>query len=154
MSFTRKRLFVDRRVQGALALRVLLYWAICLWGMYCVLAIVPIVLSFFVGFDEGPTVGQLLYRTWLGYWPSLAASLLVLPVIVWDVVRVSHRFAGPMLRLRRSMRDLADGQPVTPVKFRDDDFWSDLAEDFNYLASSVQGNNASRPSPETTQHAA
>lgn len=138
MNPLRRKFLVDRRVQGALAWRVVIYWAISLWGIFCVLAAVPIVLSVWFGFENGPTLGELLARTWRGYWPSLAASLLILPGIVWDVIRLSHRFAGPMIRFRRAMRDLADGKPVAPLKFRDGDFWSDLASDFNDLAERVQ----------------
>jgi hypothetical protein len=68
------------------------------------------------------------------------ASGLMLPILILDVIRVSHRFVGPMHRLRRALEDLADGKNVPSVKFRKDDFWFDLAEDFNRAAARV--NNA------------
>jgi hypothetical protein len=59
----RFRVFVDKSVQGALARRVALYWVICLGGTFCVLAGFPIAVTLLAGIPNGPTVGQLLYKT-------------------------------------------------------------------------------------------
>jgi hypothetical protein len=134
----RKKTFIDKSVQGKLVLRVLSYWALCMLGMFCVLATAPIVLSWFVTADNAPTIGQLMLQSWRMFWPSFFASALVLPVLVLDVVRVSHRFAGPVYRLRTSLRDLADGKSVSPIKFREGDFWYDMAEEFNRVAARVR----------------
>ncbi|MFN5709871.1 MAG: hypothetical protein ACK48X_17590, partial [Planctomycetota bacterium] len=48
-----------------------------------------------------------------------------------DIIRFSNRFAGPMVRLRRFMKELGEVGDAPPLKFRDDDFWSELAKDFN-----------------------
>jgi signal transduction histidine kinase len=74
----------------------------------------------------------------LDFCPALLASLLVLPVIVWDLLRLSHRFVGPMIRLRNAMRDLADGKQVRPISFREEDFWCEFAEEFNRLAARLE----------------
>ena len=63
------------------------------------------------------------------------ASLLLLPGVIFDLVRLSNRFAGPMFRLRRSMHDLAQGKPVDAVHFRHGDFWQEFADDFNTIAA-------------------
>jgi nitrogen fixation/metabolism regulation signal transduction histidine kinase len=54
-------------------------------------------------------------------------------VFVVDTIRVSHRFAGPMLSLDRAMREVADGQPPRKLVFRHDDFWHELADDYNAM---------------------
>jgi hypothetical protein len=53
------------------------------------------------------------------------------PVYVWDLVKLSHRFAGPMLRLRRILKDLAAGRRASHLRFRPNDFWQETAIDFN-----------------------
>lgn len=141
MEKKRFRVFVDKSVQGALARRVTLYWAVCLWGTFCVLAGFPIVVTLLSGIPNSPTVGQLLHKTWLGFWPTLVASAFVLPVVIWDVLRLSHRFAGPMVRLRHSLRDLADGKDVPTVTFREGDFWTEFAEHFNRLSDRLKSEN-------------
>ena len=147
----RRRIYVDKRVQGALARRVVLYWGICLWGTFCVLAGFPIAVSACFAFDNGPTMGQLVFNAWLKFWPLLVASLFILPFVTWDVLRVSHRFAGPMVRLRHGMRDLAAGQEVSTMKFRDGDFWTEFADEFNRLAESVQQNRSSTEERESEE---
>jgi hypothetical protein len=36
------------------------------------------------------------------------------------------------------MRELARGEHVEPIHFRDNDFWHDFAEEFNAVAARVQ----------------
>ena len=53
------------------------------------------------------------------------------------ILRFTHRFAGPVLRLRRELRDLADGKQSPTLKFRDGDYWKDLAVEFNRVAALI-----------------
>ncbi|MGE0755448.1 MAG: hypothetical protein AB7F89_04040 [Pirellulaceae bacterium] len=133
----RQRLFVDRSVQGTLISRVVLYWFLFVSGMFLLLAGFPLVASWLVRSPGAPTAGQILLQTWRVFWPALFASALMLPFLILDVIRVSHRFVGPLVRLRNAMRDLGEGKPVAPVKFRARDFWFDLAEEFNRVAARV-----------------
>ena len=129
----RKQFFVDPKVQGALLWRVVLYWFTCLATMIIMLLCWRIV--------TGPA--RILYNQfdemWFYYGPAFIVSLVVLPLVLIDLVRMSNRFAGPMLRLRRSMRALARGEHVEPIRFREKDFWRDFAEEFNAVVARVQG---------------
>jgi hypothetical protein len=63
---------------------------------------------------------------------SLYLSLLVLlPVFIHDWIKLSHRFAGPVTRLRRILRELAEGKVSSPVKFRKGDCWQEMAAELN-----------------------
>lgn len=135
MKFKRRKIqLIDRSVQGQLVVRVFAYWTLSMCGMFCLLAGVPIVMSWFVISDGAPAASELILQTWRMFWPALFASGLVLPLLLLDVLRVSHRFAGPMYRLRNALRDAADGKPVPPVKFREGDFWCEMADEFNRVA--------------------
>ena len=57
-----------------------------------------------------------------------------------------------MLRLRRAMRELARGEDVQPVRFRDGDFWHDFAEEFNAIAARIQKERAG-DEPESDEQA-
>jgi hypothetical protein len=113
----------------------MVYWLMFVSGMFCLLAGFPLVASFFVNSPGAPTAGQIVLQTWRVFWPALFASGLMLPILILDVIRVSHRFVGPMCRLRNAMRDVADGKSVPSLRFRKGDFWFDLAEDFNRAAA-------------------
>lgn len=138
MRIKRQRLYVDKGVQGALVRRVALYWVAACWGIFCVLAGFPIGVTLAVGAQDGVTISSLLHQSWLDFWPSLLASFIVLPVIISDLLRLSHRFVGPMIRLRNAMRDLSAGKPVRPISFREGDFWCEFADEFNRLAARLE----------------
>ena len=128
----RKRLFVDPKVQGALVVRVLLYWIVCLITITLMLLCWSVLRTprmFYTHLDD----------MWFRYGPALVASFLLLPMVVVDIIRLSNRFAGPLLRLRRSMRALARGEHVEPIHFREGDFWQEFADEFNALLARVQG---------------
>jgi len=132
--------FNDREVQGALMLRIMLYWFFCLLSISLML----ICWNAYVGPSRRfiDLFSDLYYR----YGPALSASLILLPVVMMDVLRMSNRFVGPVLRLRKGLRDVAEGRPAQPLNFRDDDFWRDMATDFNHAAAHVARAAAERSS--------
>ncbi len=133
----RKQLFVDPKVQGALVARVVMYWVVCLVTISLMLLCWRIVTGparpVYTHFDD----------MWFFYGPAAVASFLLLPLVIIDIVRLSNRFTGPMLRLRRSMRALGRGEHVSPLEFRDGDFWQDFAEEFNRVLVRVQSASSS-----------
>ena len=70
---------------------------------------------------------------WWTHGPFLLVMVFLLPVFVLDTIRISHRFAGPIYRLRQTIRNIAQGKPAQRLKFRDFDFWQGLAEDSNRM---------------------
>jgi hypothetical protein len=43
----------------------------------------------------------------------------------------SNRFAGPVFRMRRVLREVAQGRVVERVRLRDGDYWHGFADDLN-----------------------
>ena len=138
----RSILFVDKQLQGALALRVTCYGLFCVLGVFSLLALFPVLMTLSLSPENAPPPGTVILETWSTYWPALMALLLLLPAVLWDVVRFSNRFVGPMHRLRSAMRDLADGKPVKEIQFREDDFWREFADEFNRLAQATSGQDS------------
>jgi hypothetical protein len=128
----RKRLFVDSKVQGALLVRAAVYWLCCI-------AVMTVMLICWEVFSAPGSISEIQFdQLWYRYAPALAASLLMLPFILLDVVRISNRIVGPIFRMRNYMRQLAEGKPVESLQFRQDDFWRDMAGEFNALSTIVQ----------------
>jgi hypothetical protein len=127
----RKQLFVDPKVQGTLLARAVIYWLSCIATITLMILAWRIVTGparvFYTHFDD----------MWFHFGPALVAALLLLPLALVDIVRVSNRFAGPLYRVRGAMRRLTQGLPVEPIHFRDNDFWQELATEFNALAERV-----------------
>ncbi len=135
----RRQLFVDPKIQGALVARAVMYWVVCLITITLMLLCWRIVTGparmFYMHFDD----------MWFYFGPALIASFLLLPLVILDIIRVSNRFVGPFLRLRRSMRALARGEQVQPIKFRHGDFWTEFADEFNAVAARLQSQAPPQP---------
>jgi len=123
--------FVDSRVQGALLARTTIYWMFCLFSVSLML----ICWSAFTG--PSKLFVELVVDLFNRYGPGLVASLVVLPIALMDVLRLSNRFVGPVGRLRKGLKDLASGNRTEPLQFRDDDFWREMASDFNEVAAKL-----------------
>jgi hypothetical protein len=124
----RKHLFVDPKVQGSLINRVVIYWIMCLATITLMILCWRIVTGparmFYTHFDE----------MWFHFGPAFIGSFLLLPLVVFDIIRLSNRFVGPLVRLRRSLRALGRGEDVLPLEFREGDYWQDFAREFNAVA--------------------
>jgi len=110
-------------------MRCVLYWFFCL----CTILLFVAVATMFSG--DLKSAGDMFSGIWKQFSPAILASVLLLPLVALDVVRFSHRFVGPLVRLRNDLKRLADGEEVRPVNFRKNDHWHDLAEQFNRVAN-------------------
>jgi len=128
--------FVDKKVQGALLVRAARYWVLSL----VVVGALTILGWMFVspGMPVLVEIRDQLPSLLGGFVVALAVSLVVLPVILYDLARMSNRFAGPMLRLRRGMEQAVAGERVEAIHFRDHDYWQEFADAFNELNERLQ----------------
>ncbi len=128
----RFKVLVDSRLQGALLCRVLFYWCLCVAG---ILLLAGIQASWPGQQADWPVI---INRVLLGFGPALIASVALLPLVLFDALRFSHRFAGPLTRLTKDAARLADGEDVPPIVFRKGDFWREYAMQFNRVAEEVR----------------
>lgn len=128
----RTKLFVDAKVQGTLLTRIVIYW------VYCMLFLTVPMLIGKTYTNPDVFFFQQISQMWQQYWPIYSAAMVMLPFVLYDVLKLSNKFAGPLYRLRREMRRLADGEDVQPINFRDNDFWQDLAEPFNAIVARLK----------------
>lgn len=136
----RRILFVDARIQGALMLRVAVYWVCCV-----VTATVVVLAWSILHTPPGESSLHQVDDLWHLFGPGVVASLAVLPLAVYDLVRVSNRFVGPIVRLRGAMKKVGGGEDIKPLRFRQGDFWDDLTEAFNATLQRVQKAEQGRP---------
>lgn len=130
---TRKSKYVNSMLQGNLMLRMVMYWAIYNFALVATMAgeglvkIVPDVIdgsqshsfgAFFAGFIDQQ--GSML----------LAMAALC-PLLIWDMLRYSHRIAGPLYRFRKALTDHLDGQPLQKVSLREGDMLLDFQDTWN-----------------------
>ncbi|MGL4512701.1 MAG: HAMP domain-containing protein [Lacipirellulaceae bacterium] len=129
----RKIEFVDPEVQGALARRLALHWVLFL----SIAAVLVVGLKWMS--NPFTPISEHLVDAWWTYAPVLLVFICLTPVFVFDSVRISNRFTGPVLRLRKAIREMADGETPRKIDLRDGDFWKDVASDFNRVIERVDG---------------
>jgi hypothetical protein len=137
----RKRLLVDAKVQGPLVLRVVVYW------MACVATIEILNLCWQIATcPEQPTfAAYFLNQDWWSSCVRIAASTLLLVPVIFDTLRFSNRFAGPIYRMQRVLRKVVEDGTVEPVKLRDNDFWHDFAGILNAALSRLASQGKKTP---------
>lgn len=128
----RRKNYTDTHVQGSLIRRVLFHWCI----FFAVTAIALTTLPALTGDPALPFSERL--QAELGKSGILFVVMLgLLPAFMLDTVRFSNRFVGPIARLRGAMRKLSREQQADPIQFRDNDFWTEIANEFNAVSELV-----------------
>lgn len=119
--------YVDPQVQGALWRRLVLHW--------CAFTTVALVLVVALEWMSDPfrSVSEVITHAWWTYSPMLLVLACLIPLFVYDSIRLSHRFAGPVFRLRQVIHSLASGSHPERIEFRDNDFWKEIAADMNQV---------------------
>jgi hypothetical protein len=124
----RRRNLVDPVVQGNLLRKVALHWG------FLFLANTLGLMVWVRMFEEPGTSWQATFVECLQrFLPFFVISIALIPAFVWDTLKTTNRFAGPMLRLRNALAEAARGRAVKPLHFRGDDFWQEAADHFNAL---------------------
>lgn len=127
----RKKTFVDPKVQGALVRRLVLHWLSFL--------LVASLVTFCLQVLSNPfrSISEHVAQLWWTHGPFLLVMVFLLPVFVLDTIKMSHRFVGPIYRLRQVILEIAQGDPPPRLKFRDFDFWQGMADDFNRMVDQL-----------------
>ena len=125
--FARKQLLIDENVQGSLLKRAAFYSVACVVYFMVILVFTESMSRQDASFAEAlmGCLGEAIY--WA---PGL---LLMTPLVAYDMLKQTNRFAGPVFRLRREMRRLIAGESDLPLSFRNDDYWTEMADDFNAI---------------------
>src|SRR4051794_22819624 len=125
--FKRTRLWVDPPVQsrllGRLAVYMLVYTATLLHVGFAIEVGEKIVLG------GAETKVSSLYLDYLLRQKSLLiGAVVILPVLLLDLLRFSHRIVGPLFRCRKMMQQMAGGNAVNEFVPRKHDLMPELFE--------------------------
>ena len=124
----RRRHYVDAKVQGALLRYLMSYWILGLATYVTVILVYRIAPFWLVGSDQPLAV------IWRDLCPLIIVSVAISPIVLISVIRFSHRFVGPVLRFRRAIKQLANGETPARIELRRQDYWRDMADDINQVS--------------------
>ena len=66
------------------------------------------------------------------------AAIVEIAFLSWMGLKISHRVAGPLYRLRSEMLRTARGGELTRLKFRDGDYFEELADAYNEQMAEIR----------------
>ncbi len=96
-TYKRSKIFIDRPLQLAVLLRTALYWAMCTMAQVLMVLFFGMISS---SQSDFPSLHpQVIWHLQI----TLLASIAMLPILLRDVLKLSHRWVGPVFRLRGAM---------------------------------------------------
>ena len=131
--FKRKRLWINRAFQARLLTRLVVYLLVffaLVWHTCFVFEILPGLVD---SNNLGTGIGGLYLQCLGRQKPLLLALLVTLPAALYDLLRFSHRIAGPLYRCQRVMEEMAAGRAVPEFAPRGGDHMPEFFEAFNAL---------------------
>lgn len=143
----RKRLFVNSEIQFGLIRRTIIHW-----GLYMI-AVLLAVMLWFTYRNHDASISTIINESFVNFAPALFAGVVLLPIFLYDQLKFSQRMVGPIYRMRREMSKLIRGEGVQKIRFRNQDHWPELADEFNRLAAIVIRNRRSLRNTEEKCHA-
>ncbi|MEM6688541.1 MAG: HAMP domain-containing protein [Planctomycetota bacterium] len=125
------RLMIDSGLQRPILVRTFLYCGCCVVYFAIIFVFAQIVQH------PDETWGDIRNRCFAEAIFWMPGLMLLAPLMAVDCLQTTRRFAGPLTRLQRHMESLASGQETTPLQFRDDDHFQEMAESFNLTRSEL-----------------
>jgi hypothetical protein len=143
----RRTTIFDPEVQGSVIRKITIHWIIFFGCNVLALLI-------WVRLFEQPDASwkQTFADTVRRFLPFFVVTLALIPAFVWDTLKLTSRFAGPILRLREALAEAGKGRTVPPLKFRDNDFWQEMAHNFNLMMERHEAEQTNPTSVEQTEH--
>lgn len=134
MKHARKQNYIDSQVQGALLKRIVLHWFL----YFIVAGLAIVLLQAMLGGPQGDPLATRVMQEASEF--TLVGLILVciFPAFLLDTIRFSNRFVGPVGRLRKYLRHLGQEQNTEELSFRGNDFWSEMADEYNLVAELVE----------------
>ena len=131
--FTRKNYFIDRNLQTRyIILMVVVLIVHTLIVLAAVFSPYIMMLSFDFPTDTRAEAAKAFLLVHANAWPVIGGFIIFVGLLT---LFVTHRIAGPIFRLKKGIRDIADGHLNEKIILRRKDEFHDVAEELNALAA-------------------
>lgn len=135
----RTKFFVNREIQGRILMRLIKYWVLYNLAIWHGLVLIDFQRFGIAGMlNGGPRVSPVEFYCEFAANHSLllVLSAAMFPVILWDMVKLTHQVAGPLVRFRNTLHKMTAGEPVKKVELRKGDLLIEFQEAFNEFLES------------------
>ena len=153
----RKKEFVNKKIQGKLLVRLAVYWIVyhvMLWHAMFLYRFMHYRGELLAG-GRSLSFSQLYSQFVETHFSLIVCAVLVFPVILWDMLKLTHKVAGPLVRFQHALRQLGRGEYVERISLRKGDLLTDYQDAFNeFLDQTQQRESSSMPATATGDEAA
>ncbi len=136
----RVKKYIDRQTQGRIALIVVIN-ALLYTGLLALFIFAPLAYRIYIG-ERTPEI-QEAANAFLAlheyFWPAI---LLVLIVIAFHSIRLSHSLAGPVYRFKQTLRQIQKRNFSVQITLRKKDFFSEMMDEMNETNRSLSADIA------------
>ncbi|MEM9409606.1 MAG: hypothetical protein AAGA30_00710 [Planctomycetota bacterium] len=131
----RRKSLIDAKTQGVILRKALFHWVVFL---VCGMFFGTIVQICAHPFEP---ISTNLTNSIKGSLPMLLTFACLCPIFAYDFLKLSNRVFGPVIRIRKTIRKLAQGKKAEKINTRKKDCHGELVRDVNRLIEIVQSNN-------------
>ena len=124
-------LLVAPEIQWTLATRTILHWVACV----CYFAVVLFFTQLMYDPEQSLVACLKAYAFDALHW--LPAILLLLPLVVYDTLKVSQRVVAPVLKVRDGLQAMAAGNETVTLETPEEAYFQDLVEIYNEVHQRV-----------------
>ena len=132
----RKKQFINWKIQGSIVGRLLLY--LCCYNVAILFLLVVAwgASASVAALSEAPIVNE--PATWTAQSiPLDGVMCLLLPFILWDLIRLTNRVAGPLYRFQSVMKQFVKTGTLPIATLRDGDLLTEFEKNFNEFVEAV-----------------
>jgi hypothetical protein len=130
--YKRTRLWINPglqlRLMGRLSLYLLLYTYV-VWHFAFLIEVAGV----FPGGAPGKGIADLYLESLQKQAPFLWALAVMVPIVIYDLLKFSHRIAGPLHRARQLLLAMSEGKQVAPFTPRQHDLLDEMSQALNAL---------------------
>lgn len=131
MANHRRQVVVDWPIQYGFAFRLLGRWIVLIAIVGCCSTMAQYVAC------AAADAKEISLTLQTAVWSFVGAAVLLIPVLVWDAIKMSHRFVGPIIRMKRAIRAIGEGR-YQEIKLRKGDYWHELASELNQMQAKLK----------------
>jgi hypothetical protein len=122
----RKTLFVSRTVQGRVMWHVGIYWVVYHFLLWHVLFLAEGIVGI-----KAMSFGDRYARFCSEHVMLAVCAMAILPIVLLDMMRLTHRIVGPFARLERALSEMSQRKKVPKLQLRENDLVHDFVIAFN-----------------------
>jgi hypothetical protein len=144
-NFHRTKIYLGWKIHGRIVAQVAVFWiayhVILFAALFALeyLQRLPVYLGNEPHAAAAPFLESFIHHyAWMALFP-----IVVLPILLFDSTRLTHRVVGPLKRLEGVFQRMTRGEAISEVSFREHDLMEGVEEALNAYLATLRSSNSS-----------